>query len=139
MQRSISREKWVETLVVADTKMVEFHGSANVEKYVLTVMNMVSARPAVLGWGWERGTSAPWLWGVGHCMVQQSQRLRVWNIKVSAEVFWCTVPGRSSSRSLALLLLLLLLFFLLLLLSLLLPFLRLFCVCHPNVGDYINK
>ncbi|XP_066184157.1 A disintegrin and metalloproteinase with thrombospondin motifs 7 [Sylvia atricapilla] len=41
-QRSISREKWVETLVVADTKMVEFHGSDNVEKYVLTVMNMVA-------------------------------------------------------------------------------------------------
>ncbi|XP_015493912.1 A disintegrin and metalloproteinase with thrombospondin motifs 7, partial [Parus major] len=41
-RRSISREKWVETLVVADTKMVEFHGSANVEKYVLTVMNMVA-------------------------------------------------------------------------------------------------
>ncbi|XP_014743288.1 PREDICTED: A disintegrin and metalloproteinase with thrombospondin motifs 7 [Sturnus vulgaris] len=41
-QRSISREKWVETLVVADPKMVEFHGSANVEKYVLTVMNMVA-------------------------------------------------------------------------------------------------
>ncbi|NWT29652.1 ATS7 metalloproteinase, partial [Cardinalis cardinalis] len=40
--RSISREKWVETLVVADTKMVEFHGSANIEKYVLTVMNMVA-------------------------------------------------------------------------------------------------
>ncbi|NWR49842.1 ATS7 metalloproteinase, partial [Regulus satrapa] len=40
--RSISREKWVETLVVADTKMVEFHGSLNVEKYVLTVMNMVA-------------------------------------------------------------------------------------------------
>uniref|UniRef100_A0A8C0UET8 ADAM metallopeptidase with thrombospondin type 1 motif 7 n=1 Tax=Cyanistes caeruleus TaxID=156563 RepID=A0A8C0UET8_CYACU len=41
-RRSISREKWVETLVVADTKMVEFHGSANIEKYVLTVMNMVA-------------------------------------------------------------------------------------------------
>ncbi|NXU83893.1 ATS7 metalloproteinase, partial [Xiphorhynchus elegans] len=41
-QRSISREKWVETLVVADTKMVEFHGSENIEKYVLTVMNMVA-------------------------------------------------------------------------------------------------
>ncbi|NXX30848.1 ATS7 metalloproteinase, partial [Nicator chloris] len=41
-RRSVSREKWVETLVVADTKMVEFHGSANVEKYVLTVMNMVA-------------------------------------------------------------------------------------------------
>ncbi|NWY65087.1 ATS7 metalloproteinase, partial [Erithacus rubecula] len=41
-QRSVSRERWVETLVVADTKMVEFHGTANVEKYVLTVMNMVA-------------------------------------------------------------------------------------------------
>ncbi|NWU43152.1 ATS7 metalloproteinase, partial [Hylia prasina] len=40
--RSISREKWVETLVVADTKMVEFHGSDHIEKYVLTVMNMVA-------------------------------------------------------------------------------------------------
>ncbi|NWT01868.1 ATS7 metalloproteinase, partial [Mionectes macconnelli] len=41
-QRSVSREKWVETLVVADTKMVEFHGPENIEKYVLTVMNMVA-------------------------------------------------------------------------------------------------
>ncbi|XP_015273981.1 PREDICTED: A disintegrin and metalloproteinase with thrombospondin motifs 7 [Gekko japonicus] len=41
-QRSVSKEKWVETLVVADTKMVEYHGSENVEKYVLTVMNMVA-------------------------------------------------------------------------------------------------
>ncbi|NXA86006.1 ATS7 metalloproteinase, partial [Melanocharis versteri] len=41
-QRSVSREKWVETLVVADTKMVEFHGSDSIEKYVLTVMNMVA-------------------------------------------------------------------------------------------------
>uniref|UniRef100_A0A6I8SLL5 ADAM metallopeptidase with thrombospondin type 1 motif 7 n=1 Tax=Xenopus tropicalis TaxID=8364 RepID=A0A6I8SLL5_XENTR len=38
--RSISKEKWVETLVVADHKMVEYHGSDNVENYVLTVMNM---------------------------------------------------------------------------------------------------
>nr|XP_056721739.1 A disintegrin and metalloproteinase with thrombospondin motifs 7 [Euleptes europaea] len=41
-QRSVSKEKWVETLVVADTKMVEYHGTENVEKYVLTVMNMVA-------------------------------------------------------------------------------------------------
>ncbi|XP_077173731.1 LOW QUALITY PROTEIN: A disintegrin and metalloproteinase with thrombospondin motifs 7 [Paroedura picta] len=41
-QRSISQEKWVETLVVADPKMVDYHGSGNVEKYVLTVMNMVA-------------------------------------------------------------------------------------------------
>ncbi|XP_069079052.1 A disintegrin and metalloproteinase with thrombospondin motifs 7 [Pleurodeles waltl] len=41
-QRSISKEKWVETLVVADTKMVEYHGTDNVEHYILTVMNMVA-------------------------------------------------------------------------------------------------
>ncbi|XP_055969885.1 A disintegrin and metalloproteinase with thrombospondin motifs 7 [Sorex fumeus] len=40
--RSVSKEKWVETLVVADTKMVEFHGQPDVESYVLTVMNMVA-------------------------------------------------------------------------------------------------
>ncbi|KAM4749056.1 A disintegrin and metalloproteinase with thrombospondin motifs 7 [Rhinophrynus dorsalis] len=40
--RSISKEKWVETLVVADPKMVEYHGSDHVENYVLTVMNMVA-------------------------------------------------------------------------------------------------
>ncbi|XP_053127668.1 A disintegrin and metalloproteinase with thrombospondin motifs 7 isoform X5 [Hemicordylus capensis] len=40
--RSVSKEKWVETLVVADTKMVAYHGSENIEKYVLTVMNMVA-------------------------------------------------------------------------------------------------
>lgn len=33
----------METLVVADPKMVEYHGSENIERYVLTVMNMVSA------------------------------------------------------------------------------------------------
>ncbi|XP_053079409.1 A disintegrin and metalloproteinase with thrombospondin motifs 7 isoform X1 [Acinonyx jubatus] len=41
-QRSVSREKWVETLVVADPKMVEYHGQPQVESYVLTIMNMVA-------------------------------------------------------------------------------------------------
>ncbi|XP_030621018.1 A disintegrin and metalloproteinase with thrombospondin motifs 7 [Chanos chanos] len=41
-QRSVSREKWVETLVVADPKMVEYHGSKGVESYVLAVMNIVA-------------------------------------------------------------------------------------------------
>ncbi|XP_056427551.1 A disintegrin and metalloproteinase with thrombospondin motifs 7 isoform X2 [Hyla sarda] len=41
-RRSISKEKWVETLVVADPKMVEYHGKNNVENYVLTIMNMVA-------------------------------------------------------------------------------------------------
>uniref|UniRef100_A0A8C0SDH4 ADAM metallopeptidase with thrombospondin type 1 motif 12 n=1 Tax=Canis lupus familiaris TaxID=9615 RepID=A0A8C0SDH4_CANLF len=39
-RRSISKERWVETLVVADTKMIEYHGSDNVESYILTIMNM---------------------------------------------------------------------------------------------------
>ena len=43
-QRSVSKEKWVETLVVADPKMVEYHGSKAVESYVLAVMNIVSMR-----------------------------------------------------------------------------------------------
>lgn len=41
-RRSISKDRWVETLVVADTKMVEYHGSENVESYILTIMNMVT-------------------------------------------------------------------------------------------------
>ncbi|XP_069898882.1 A disintegrin and metalloproteinase with thrombospondin motifs 7 [Dipodomys merriami] len=41
--RSVSREKWVETLVVADSKMVEYHGQPQVESYVLTIMNMVAS------------------------------------------------------------------------------------------------
>uniref|UniRef100_A0A6I8NB96 ADAM metallopeptidase with thrombospondin type 1 motif 7 n=1 Tax=Ornithorhynchus anatinus TaxID=9258 RepID=A0A6I8NB96_ORNAN len=41
-QRSISKEKWVETLVVADQKMVEYHRPEHIENYVLTVMNMVA-------------------------------------------------------------------------------------------------
>lgn len=41
-QRSVSKEKWVETLVVADPKMVEHHGSKAVESYVLAVMNIVA-------------------------------------------------------------------------------------------------
>uniref|UniRef100_A0A673X1F7 ADAM metallopeptidase with thrombospondin type 1 motif 7 n=1 Tax=Salmo trutta TaxID=8032 RepID=A0A673X1F7_SALTR len=50
-QRSISREKWVETLVVADSKMVEYHGTKGVESYVLAVMNIVSGlfRDASIG------------------------------------------------------------------------------------------
>lgn len=45
----MSREKWVETLVVADPKMVEYHGQPNVENYVLTIMNMVRLPGVVSG------------------------------------------------------------------------------------------
>ncbi|XP_041918087.1 A disintegrin and metalloproteinase with thrombospondin motifs 7 isoform X1 [Alosa sapidissima] len=50
-ERSISREKWVETLVVADPKMVEYHGSKGVENYILAVMNIVAGlfRDASIG------------------------------------------------------------------------------------------
>lgn len=41
-QRSVSRERWVETMVVADSKLIEYHGSDNVEAYIFTIMNMVS-------------------------------------------------------------------------------------------------
>uniref|UniRef100_A0A8C5HU24 A disintegrin and metalloproteinase with thrombospondin motifs 7-like n=1 Tax=Gouania willdenowi TaxID=441366 RepID=A0A8C5HU24_GOUWI len=50
-QRSISKEKWVETLVVADPKMVDHHGGKAVESYVLAVMNIVAGlfRDASIG------------------------------------------------------------------------------------------
>ena len=51
-RRSISKERWVETLVVADTKMIEYHGSDNVESYILTIMNMVCQ---TLEWGEAAG------------------------------------------------------------------------------------
>lgn len=43
-QRSVSRERWVETMVVADSKLIEYHGNDNVESYILTIMNMVRRR-----------------------------------------------------------------------------------------------
>lgn len=49
-QRSVSKEKWVETLVVADAKMVEYHGQPQVESYVLTIMNMVRLLRLLQGW-----------------------------------------------------------------------------------------
>ncbi|XP_042344921.1 A disintegrin and metalloproteinase with thrombospondin motifs 12 [Plectropomus leopardus] len=41
-RRSFSRERWVETMVVADAKLIEYHGSDNVESYIFTIMNMVA-------------------------------------------------------------------------------------------------
>lgn len=40
-QRSVSKERWVESMVVADSKLIEYHGSDNVESYIFTIMNMV--------------------------------------------------------------------------------------------------
>ena len=41
-RRSVSVERYVETLVVADKQMVAYHGKGDIEPYVLTVMNIVS-------------------------------------------------------------------------------------------------
>ncbi|KAM9446411.1 A disintegrin and metalloproteinase with thrombospondin motifs 12-like [Clarias gariepinus] len=41
-RRSVSMERWVETMVVADSKMLQYHGNNNVESYIFTVMNMVA-------------------------------------------------------------------------------------------------
>ncbi|KAI7813138.1 putative A disintegrin and metalloproteinase with thrombospondin motifs 12, partial [Triplophysa rosa] len=41
-RRSISKERWVETIVVGDSKLMDYHGSGNVESYIFTIMNMVA-------------------------------------------------------------------------------------------------
>nr|CAB3220001.1 A disintegrin and metalloproteinase with thrombospondin motifs 6 [Phallusia mammillata] len=41
-RRSVSVERHVEVMVVADKMMVGFHGRKDVEKYILTIMNIVS-------------------------------------------------------------------------------------------------
>jgi hypothetical protein len=40
-RRSVSRENFVETLVVADRRMVVYHGVDHIQSYVLTLMNIV--------------------------------------------------------------------------------------------------
>ncbi|CAL8345639.1 unnamed protein product [Lota lota] len=40
--RSVSRERWVETMVVADSNLIDYHGQDNVESYIFTIMNMVA-------------------------------------------------------------------------------------------------
>ena len=40
-KRSVSLERNVETLVVADQKMTEYYSNEDIETYILTVMNMV--------------------------------------------------------------------------------------------------
>jgi len=41
-RRSVSRDSFVETLVVVDTQMLHYHGRERLESYVLTIMNIVS-------------------------------------------------------------------------------------------------
>uniref|UniRef100_S4RPH2 ADAM metallopeptidase with thrombospondin type 1 motif 7 n=1 Tax=Petromyzon marinus TaxID=7757 RepID=S4RPH2_PETMA len=40
--REVSHERWVEALVVADDKMVDYHRKGSTEAYVFTIMNMVA-------------------------------------------------------------------------------------------------
>uniref|UniRef100_A0A5F8GDU3 Peptidase M12B domain-containing protein n=1 Tax=Monodelphis domestica TaxID=13616 RepID=A0A5F8GDU3_MONDO len=42
LKRSVSRERYVETLVVVDKMMVGYHGRRDIEQYVLAVMNIVA-------------------------------------------------------------------------------------------------
>ncbi|KAJ3661835.1 hypothetical protein Zmor_006216 [Zophobas morio] len=42
-RRSVSTPQYVETLLVADPTMVEFHEDGDIETYLLTIMNMVSS------------------------------------------------------------------------------------------------
>ncbi|XP_025019092.1 A disintegrin and metalloproteinase with thrombospondin motifs 6 [Python bivittatus] len=42
LKRSISTERFVETLVVADKMMVGYHGRKDIEHYILSVMNIVA-------------------------------------------------------------------------------------------------
>lgn len=44
-KRSVSLERFVETLVVADKMMVGYHGRKDIEHYILSVMNIVSFMP----------------------------------------------------------------------------------------------
>jgi hypothetical protein len=50
-RRSISKERHVEALLVADMSMMKFHEDGDVETYILTIMNMVSGlyRDASIG------------------------------------------------------------------------------------------
>ncbi|KAL0821080.1 hypothetical protein ABMA28_005711 [Loxostege sticticalis] len=41
--RSVSKPRHVEVLLVADKSMTDFHDEANIETYLLTIMNMVSS------------------------------------------------------------------------------------------------
>lgn len=42
LKRSVSWERYVETLVVADKMMVGYHGRKDIEQYILALMNIVS-------------------------------------------------------------------------------------------------
>lgn len=53
LKRSVSRERYVETLVVADKMMVGYHGRRDIEQYILAVMNIVSFSSRHSGRFWK--------------------------------------------------------------------------------------
>ncbi|XP_004689012.1 PREDICTED: A disintegrin and metalloproteinase with thrombospondin motifs 10 [Condylura cristata] len=60
LKRSVSRERYVETLVVADKMMVAYHGRRDVEQYVLAIMNIRGPiGRGQQGWGGQPLTPAP--------------------------------------------------------------------------------
>lgn len=52
LKRSVSTERYVETLVVADKMMVGYHGRRDIEQYILAIMNIVS----VITTSWSLGS-----------------------------------------------------------------------------------
>lgn len=50
----LSGERTVETLVVADADMVQYHGAEAAQRFILTVMNMVSVH-GCSAWGSDLG------------------------------------------------------------------------------------
>lgn len=55
LKRSVSRERYVETLVVADKMMVGYHGRRDIEQYILALMNIVRLPNCsrILAWGMQ--------------------------------------------------------------------------------------
>lgn len=57
LKRSVSRERYVETLVVADKMMVGYHGRRDIEQYILAVMNIVSFTAQIM-WSCKHGKNS---------------------------------------------------------------------------------
>lgn len=55
LKRSVSWERYVETLVVADKMMVGYHGRRDIEQYILALMNIVRLPNCsrILAWGMQ--------------------------------------------------------------------------------------
>lgn len=83
-QRSVSRERWVETMVVADSKLIEYHGSDNVESYIFTIMNMVShaAKQSNQLWSWRRNGLIG-KWSVPYILLSRNLKMSCFSLEIS--------------------------------------------------------